>query len=48
MHVMKSYGGMAAYLHSLLTSALCGLIGELTVGPCTPGEEAHVTHFVGG
>jgi len=48
MHVMKSYGGMAAYLHLLLTSALYGLIGGLTLGHCTSGEEAHGTHFVGG
>jgi hypothetical protein len=46
---MKAYGGMDAYIHIFLTSALVG--GKWSAsrpGRFNPGERAHGTHWIGG
>jgi hypothetical protein len=46
---MKAYLGVDVEIHIFLTSAIVG--GErldLLPGRFTPGERAHVTHWIGG
>jgi hypothetical protein len=48
-YTMKAYGGVDAYIHIFLTSALVG--GEWLAslhGRFTPGEKAPGTHWIGG